>query len=62
MSDVDRAMAMAVAAANLEDSQDGNGSPSGDRVKGPTGPPRRSLGRPKVSVLYVLWSFSTFFV
>lgn len=42
MSDMDAAMAVAVAAAEKLEGEAGV-------VKGPTGPPRQSLGRPKVS-------------
>lgn len=49
MSDVDKAMALAVAAAEqLEDGGGGAGGAAAAPVKGPTGPPRQSLARPKV--------------
>lgn len=50
MSDVDKAMALAVAAAEKLDG-DGGEDGGGERAvaKGPTGAPRQSLGRPKVS-------------
>lgn len=55
MSDVDKAMAMAVAAAEKLEGGGGGGEGGSVVAKGPTGPPRQSLARPKVSQVSRSW-------